>query len=180
MEMANREVLNKAIYEIITHKYVKECPEAHKIVKEAGYVIKKRDGGFLVKTPNSRDVTGEVRMCVFRGYNNSEITLNYIGGITLTDKIDFVGYLEKADGRWNKKVSGNMQGNNKSAHSKYRILKHCKEAFSAHLDYYKYVVEHHESEKEVAWAKTCVERKLNDLCEIRNRYGLPAGNEVIA
>lgn len=178
--MVERKELNKAIYDVITHKYVKECPEAHKIVKEAGYVIKKRDGGFLVKTPNSRDVTGEVRMCVFRSYNNSEITLNYIGGIALTDKIDFVGYLEKADERWNKKVSVSTHGDNESAHSKYRLLKHCKDAFSKHLDYYMYVVKHHESEKEIAWAKTQAESRLKDLCEIRKRYGLLAGNEAIA
>lgn len=52
----NNTELNNAIYTVLTTKYKKDARDAFKMVKDAGYVVGKRDGYFYVKNPKSDKV----------------------------------------------------------------------------------------------------------------------------
>lgn len=90
-----KEQVNEAIYKVITHTYKKDCPEAHEIVKEAGYTFN-RCNGYEVHNPEThRMVYTFVPEHCYRGrlwfshYKRSlELSEN-------TKKFDFVGCLDK-------------------------------------------------------------------------------------
>ena len=108
-----KEEVNAAIYEVLTHMFKKECPEAHEIVKAAGYTLS-RDNGYEVSNEvTSRTIytTDRERYC--------KIFFNwYQRPVRLTNKFDFVGCLEKP---MNKEIVEKYNPN--TAKEKYRNLK---------------------------------------------------------
>lgn len=90
-----KDQINKAIYDVITHTFKKDCPEAHEIVKDAGYITY-RNKGYTVRNPETnREVyTFETD----RAWYSHETRIwysHYSRSAKLTDKFDFVGCLEK-------------------------------------------------------------------------------------
>lgn len=88
-----KEELNKAIYEVVTNQFKKNCPESHEKVKTAGYEIAKWNGVFHVKNANTNRV---LCMSVNKYNYKRSISYNpYRRMSPLTDKFDFVGCLNK-------------------------------------------------------------------------------------
>ena len=108
-----KEEINAAIYDVLTHMFKKDCPEAHEIVKAAGYTLS-RDNGYEV----SNEETGRTIYVTDREYYG-KIHFNWFHRpARLTNKFDFVGCLDKPI---NKKIIAEYNPN--TAIEKYRRLK---------------------------------------------------------
>lgn len=66
------ELLNRAIYEVCSHQFKKDCPEAHHIVENAGYEIRKCKGGYEVHSNDTYKTVcfSHRRFFVTNGFSN--------------------------------------------------------------------------------------------------------------
>ena len=96
----SRELVNEAIFTVLTEQFKKDAKEAHAIVEQAGYSISKMDGDWYLKN-------AETGRRVYMHVARRTYGMSYISGngndygrrggwrIRVSKKFDFVGYLEK-------------------------------------------------------------------------------------
>lgn len=125
--------LNEAIMRVITSKFKKDAPEAFKAVSDAGYIMYKVDGHWVVKHPLTEryvTVTGGIRYLgcgvsgyrIDRGWNYRNSLIIYDGKGDLTTKFDFVGCLMTPYNREYYRIV-----NNATTRQKYDSLKWAKQ-----------------------------------------------------
>ena len=93
MTNTKKEIINEAIYKVITTQYKKDAKEAHEIVKAAGYEIYKYDGHYRV---SSRE-TGKEAYIGWNYYHGYRICLRGTTKMFENNEpcpVDFVNYLE--------------------------------------------------------------------------------------
>lgn len=92
----SRELVNEAIFTVLTTQFKKDAKEAHAIVEQAGYTISKFNGDWYIHNAE----TGRKVFIHYPKYNDRPYR-EYIDGngngkrSKISQKFDFVGYLEK-------------------------------------------------------------------------------------
>lgn len=92
-----REEINAAIWKVLRTQFIKNAPEAFKIVKDAGYKVYKCNGSFRVRN----DATRREIYVSYRRYGSIDIIYGYYCGMrkNVADlniiAFDFVGCLNK-------------------------------------------------------------------------------------
>lgn len=86
-----KKFVNEAIVKVVTHQYKKDCPEAHELLKEWGYTVRKYDGSFEVMHPKTyKEVTATMfrweQVIYLREKSQRIYSKNF-------DKVDYVEYL---------------------------------------------------------------------------------------
>lgn len=94
-----KDVVNDAIYDVITKQFKKDCKEAHQLVEDAGYRIVKIEGGWKVSNPETgKYVFVRTYNWYRRGYeicrNTTFGKLAYANEVKADCKFDFVGCLD--------------------------------------------------------------------------------------
>lgn len=176
MEMNNRAELNKAIYVVLT-QLKRDAKEAHKVVKQAGYVIEKGRSSYIVSNPETKrsiyigDAYGRGNLCVVHGWYKVHRSVFKGSGEC---KFDFVGCLEKPMNTvyWN---SGeySYNGNRSKAYVRYDELKSARWSVKYEADR---IAEYEKQIKELQdKLMKATEQKVRDefkLAEVRKELGL--------
>lgn len=169
---------NKAILEVITHQYKKDCPEAHKFVQSLGYAIEKIDGAFrVVNKVTNKSVW-------YRHYWNVD-AISLSGGCVYfklageMSKINFVNYLNTPfnDYRYNKNGYGKYVDTKSDAVRKYEVLrlaKHnakvCRDEIISQDAKLKRAIEDYQNQTK--YYKEQAEKHDKEIEELRKKYGL--------
>jgi len=167
------EEVNKAILEVITHQYKKDCPEAHKFVQSLGYTIKKVDGSFkVVNEITHKDVS-------YKYYWRAESI--YLSGqyTHFNSKINFVNYLNTPfnDYLYTKNGYGKYVDTKSDAVQKYEVLrlaKHnakvCRDEIISQDAKLKRAIEDYQNQTK--YYKEQAEKHDKEIEELRKKYGL--------
>ena len=166
--------VNKAIVEVITHKFKKDCLEAHKLVQDWGYIIEKVDGVFCIRNTE----THKYITCLF--------TWNLIPYVCLWGKkqynlykINFVKFLNTPYNNYLRTEYGyrRFSRSHSDAVEKYEKLKMAKHNLEYHneaiLEENKKLQELLEKhKKQIEYHTESIGRYNKEIEELRKEYGL--------
>lgn len=166
--------VNKAIIEVITHQYKKDCPEAHKLVQDWGYTIEKIDGAFRVTNDHTLK-------CVYINYYDG---IAMYGHETIYDKnrlykINFVKYLNTYynDYLYNSHGYPKYVQNVSDAVEKYKKLKIAKDNLEYHNE--EILVENKKLQKlleehkmQIEYHTVSIEKYNEKIAKLRKEFGL--------
>lgn len=116
-----KEEINRAIFKVLTTKYKKDAKEAHSIVEEVGYQVRKWDGTFDVQNPKTNRY---VKIEINEEYNRGKLFMmsgrKYFKSLAEITPFDFVGQLETTHRVYYEPICDESE-----AYVKYHKIKDC-------------------------------------------------------
>jgi hypothetical protein len=166
--------VNYAIIEVITHKYKKDCPEAHKLVQDLGYTIEKIDGAFCIRNTE----THKYITCLFTWNSRPYVCLLDKKQYNLY-KINFVKFLNTPYNSYLRTEYGyrRFSRSHSDAVEKYEKLKMAKHNLEYHneaiLEENKKLQELLEKhKKQIEYHTVSIEKYNEQIANLRKEYGL--------
>ena len=146
-------VLNDAIINVLTHQFKKDVPKSHRTVENAGYVIYKVNGHFVVKNPKTdRNISvtqsHRYRYRYFAEYGYYSKHQKYCNTMDDVRKIDFVNCLNTPI--------------NSEYYSTFNAVPTIKKKYS------KYRSGLHDAKWDIDYYNSCIERYKKEIEKLNN------------
>lgn len=177
IEINMTDEVNKAIIDVITHQYKKDCPEAHKLVNNLGYTIEKMNGEFTVINETTRKYVSYKRY-----WREERIYLNgqcEFANSEKMSKINFVKYLNTPFNSYlyTENGYGKYVDTKSDAVRKYEVLriakhnaKFCRDEIISQDEKLKRAIEDYQ--RWTKYYKEQAEKHDKEIEELRKKYGL--------